>query len=424
MLHKWWRHIFSLALLLTRCVWAEPLLQVMYLKYANQPIDTTPVFNPMISMYKATLDWKMKFFAVEAKPMAPAIIDNIRLCRHDADCQKEDQRVVPMDFSKKIQVEPGGKVLYMFDVLLQGIVKSYTLIVNRLEGSETTIRHVILQGVTIKPAFHRNTYSYRALMGVTMEMVQMELHLSDSGQTVFAQADYPMPLSDHANITELQNSHPGNTRSPPQRLRRMREEAFGEFQYPNKYLDFPVPLESSRTVHFKIMSADGGHKGFYQLEVARGKCPTSEPLFDVEASKCVKFCNVGFYADFEAFRCKRCQESCVNCLTLKRCVQCSKPNRRLYYVLDNVTLTCLTRQRALWVQHPQHVIALAIAATSILVFCCGLCAFCQLAGRAKGERGGVGSGQLGGRAPRRQRDTDSNGHGPQPGGAYAPIAGF
>jgi len=403
------------ALLLARDALGEPLLDVMYLKYGNEPIDTNPVFNPMISMYKATLDWKMKFFAVEAKPVGRAIIDNIHLCRHDGDCLKEDQRVVPMDFSKKIQVEPGGKILYMFDVLLEGIVKSYTLIVRRLEGSETTIRRMFIQGVTLWPDFHPNTFYYRALMEVEMEMVQMELHLADSGQTVFADADYPVPLNEHDNITELQNSHPGNTRSPPQRLRRrMREEAFGEFQYPNKYFDFPVPLESTRIVHFKVISADGGHYGYYQLETGRGKCPTSEPLFDIDVLKCVKFCNAGFYGDYEASRCKRCQESCVNCLSLPVCVQCAKPNRRFYYELDNVTQSCVAKERALWVQHPQHVIALAIGACSCLVFCCGLCAFCQLAGQDKKDKR---NGGLGARAPGGRQERG----GQQPYGGYAAV---
>jgi hypothetical protein len=386
----------------------EPLLEVMYLKYLNEPIDTTPVFNPMVPMYVATLDWKMKFFAVEAKPVAPAIIDNIHLCRDNADCLKEDQRVVPMDFSKKIPVEPGNMVKYMFDVLLQGVVKSYTLDVKRLEGSETTVRNIFALGVTLSPAFDENMREYSILMDVTMEMVRFEIHLLDSGQTVFAEADYPSPLDDHDSITELKNEHPGNFRSPP--MRRMREEAFGEFQYPNKYLDFPVPLEHTRVIHIKVMSADAGHNGIYTLKIARGRCPTSEPLFDGEISKCVKFCNVGFYADFGAGRCKRCQESCVNCLSLRECVQCKKPDRTFYYVKQNATGECLRMERALWVQHPEQVVAIIVAFLALCVFCCGMCAFLRLAFREKKPRGINGQRQTHG-----TRNSGGNGY------AYTPV---
>jgi hypothetical protein len=413
-----WDFVIVLVLLGSKSTIAEPLLQVMYLKYNSAPIDTKPVFNPMIAKYEATLDWKMEAFAVEAQPMTPAIIDNIHLCRVNADCQKEEQRVVPMDFSKKIRVEVGNRVLYKFDVLLQGVVKSYTLIVNRLEGSETTLRHLFLQGVTLDPEFKPEEYRYRALMEVTMELVQMEVLVADSGQTVFGEADYPVTLDPHSNITELQNGRPGNTRSPPQRLRRMRGQAFGEFQYPNKYLNFPVPLETSRLIHFQVISADGGHKGEYQLEVARGKCPTSEPLFDVDASKCVKFCNKGFYAEFQesGSRCKRCHESCVNCLDLNTCVQCNKPTRRFYYVLDNATHSCRAVERAIWVQHPQHVIALAIAAVSVLVFSCGLCAFCYLATTVQKRRGAGEKATRGyARAPPNQERHNLHG------GFYAPV---
>eukprot|EP00747_Dinoflagellata_sp_TGD_P167799 gnl/TRDRNA2_/TRDRNA2_192919_c0_seq1.p1 gnl/TRDRNA2_/TRDRNA2_192919_c0~~gnl/TRDRNA2_/TRDRNA2_192919_c0_seq1.p1 ORF type:complete len:452 (+),score=78.25 gnl/TRDRNA2_/TRDRNA2_192919_c0_seq1:86-1441(+) len=363
-----------LLLELLHLVGGEPLLDIMYLKYGQQAIDTVPVFNPMVSEYKATLDWKMKYFAVEAKPVLPAMIDNIHLCPQNADCMKQDQPVVTMDFSKNILVQPGEKVLYMFDVLLQGVVKSYTLIVYRLEGSETTLRHLIIQGTTIYPKFRPEEHSYRCYLSVQDELMRAELHVLDGGQTIFSSAEEPTPLEETNNITQLHNTHPANTRAPPT-LRRLRAEAFGEFQYPNKYADFPVPLWNTRVVNFKVTSADGGHIGFYRLEVARAGCSKTAPLYDGETRSCVPFCNLGFYPDDEAHRCKRCDESCVNCLSLYKCIQCRKTDRQNIYVLDNSTGTCHAVPRPLWEQHPEQVGALALGAFCSLFFLFGLCAF-------------------------------------------------
>lgn len=351
----------------------QPLLEVMYMRFNQEPIDTTPVFDPVVSQYAATLDWKMKYFSVQAQPVAPAVIDNIRLCPQDADCLKQEQPVVTMDFSRNILVQPGGKVLYMFDVLLEGVVKSYTLIVNRLEGSETTLRHILVLGGTVYPHFRPEERSFRCMMPSEFEVAQMELHVLDGGQTVFTISDPPVPLGYRDNITLLRNTGPGEFRSP--HTRRMREEAFGEFQYPNKYADFTIPLSTKRLVHIKIVSSDGGHFGHYSLELARGGCLPSAPLFDSVKHRCVRFCNTGFYADHEDSRCKRCHDLCMNCLSLEHCLQCQAPDRQFVYMMDNSTRTCIARHRSPLRQHPQETMAATLTLVCLSIFACGLCAF-------------------------------------------------
>merc|ERR1719215_1932053 len=84
-------------------------LEFMYLKYKEEPIDIRPTFNPDVLHYEATLDWKMKFFAVQARPVVPAVVDSVRLCRRNADCMLEEQRIVVIDLSRNIVVAPGDR---------------------------------------------------------------------------------------------------------------------------------------------------------------------------------------------------------------------------------------------------------------------------------------------------------------------------
>lgn len=358
----------------------QPLLDVMYLRCADEPIDTTPVFNPEISEYRSTLDWKMQFFSVQAQPQGSAVLDNIHLCPQSADCTLQDQQIVKMDFSKNILIEPGSEVLFKFDVLLEGVVRSYTLIVKRLDGTETHIRELIMQGGTLHPLFEPYGTDYRSLLDVEMELARMELHLLDSGQSILVSSEEPIELTEFDNITMLKNDRPGNTRSPPTRLRlrrrrRLREEAYGEFQYPNMYADILVPLGTRRMVHFEVRSADVGHRSYYSLELARPGCPPRQPLFDVAIASCVRFCNTGFWADLRAGRCKLCPDSCLACLGGSRCSTCPATSDSGPLVVDNITGLCVPASRRIWETHPEYSAAAAIAAVSVLIFVCGLCAF-------------------------------------------------
>lgn len=390
---------------------AGPLLKVMYLKYEDQPIDLTPVFDPMVSEYQATLDWKMRFFSVQATPEPPGIINNVHLCPQDADCLKQDQKLVTMDFSKRILVRPGEKGLFMFDVLLQGVVMTYTIIVTRLQGTETSLRRLIVQGTTLYPAFRPATFKYDCLVSVKDELANMELHVMDSGQQVFATAEDPVPITVSSNLSTLVNSNPGQTMAPPERLlmdsngfpsgveyetiveyttsapeylrwhkvpmepRRLTEEEFGEFQYPKRFVSFPTPLSSSRLIQFKITSADGGHFGYYSVEVTRLGCSKNEPLYDVNLAECVKFCDKGFYGDFKAGRCKRCKDTCVNCVTYYQCVECKEDDRRFTYSLNNSTGTCSATERPFWDQHPQETMAAGLGSGAFCIFLVGLYGF-------------------------------------------------
>lgn len=406
---------------------ASPLLEVLYLKHRMQPIDTTPTFNPMISEYKATLDWKMKFFAIEAKPRPPGIIDNIHLCQQNADCKLQDQRVVTMDFSKRILVSPGEVVLFMFDVLHQGVVKSYTIIVNRLEGTETGVRRIYIDGATLYPVFQASVSSYSTFVDVSTDIIRTEIHLLDGGQTVFATAEDPVRLDWGSNLTRLKNPRPAQTQAPPARLRRLTderwldwdsnltrsapparlrrltEELYGEFQYPKKYAGFPVPLMASRRINFKVISADGGHFGYYSILAGRKGCGKDRPLFDVALGRCVRFCNMGFYADYDAHRCKKCQDACVNCDSRHNCLQCQEDDRMHRYVLDNGTGnsgTCSAMSRPFWEVHPQEVLILSAGAACLVVFACGMLGF-RLAASSRGAPRGSSSWNSPGKRPQR-----------------------
>ena len=346
-----------------------PELDVMYLKYREQPVDTTPVFNRMDVMYNATLDFKMGFFAVQATPLGDAIITNIYLCPR-LDCLHHETPRAIMDFSQNIVLDPGDSTLYKFDVELHGRSRTYSINVNRLLGTETNLRHMIVGGNTLYPKFSPSHHGlYRCFLDVSTELAMLELHLEDQGQTVLAEAEPPIPLRDD-NITELDNSHPEQLRSSP--IRRLREEAYGEFQYPNKYLQFPVPMGMKRKIRLKVVSSDGGHQGYYQLDLARQACSSELPLFDVRTSSCVRFCNVGYWPDYAAGRCKRCPDLCISCLSAHECVLCPKPTAEIQYKLQDGK--CMAQTRPFW-QHTERALSIALGTLAFLIFCCGLVGF-------------------------------------------------
>mmetsp|Transcript_19639 Transcript_19639/g.40634 ORF Transcript_19639/g.40634 Transcript_19639/m.40634 type:complete len:426 (-) Transcript_19639:85-1362(-) len=351
---------------------SEPELDVMYLKYKEQPIDTTPVFNPNDVMYNATLDYKMHFFAVQATPLGEAIITNIYLCPN-LDCLHYQTPRAIIDFSEKVVLDRGEKTLYKFDVELHGRSRTYTINVNRLHGTETNLRHLIVAGHTVHPKFSPNHHGmYRCFLDVSTELAMLELHLQDQGQTVVAEAEPPVPDD---NVTGLDkwrdNSKPEPLRSTP--IRRLREEAYGEFQYPNKYLQFPVPMGMKRKIRLMVLSSDGNHRGYYSMDLARQGCVEGLPLFDVRTRSCVRFCDVGYWPDYQAHRCKRCPDLCVSCVSAQKCVLCPKPTTEEQYKLNSEG-RCVPHTRPFW-QHSERALSMALATIATLIFCCGLLAF-------------------------------------------------
>ncbi|CAJ1456683.1 unnamed protein product [Effrenium voratum] len=179
----------------------EPELDVMYLRYKQQPIDTTPVFNRMDVEYNATMDFKMEFFAVQATALGEAIITNIYLCPK-ADCHQETPRAM-VDFSRRVSLDPGEKTLYKFDVELQGKARTYSITIQRLTGRETGLRHLIVQGNTLYPKFRPDILRYRCFLEVGTEFGLLELHLLDQGQTVLAEAEAPVKLAEARPVGAL-----------------------------------------------------------------------------------------------------------------------------------------------------------------------------------------------------------------------------
>lgn len=359
----------------------EPELDVMYLRYKQQPIDTSPVFNRKYVEYNATMDYKMGFFAVQASPLGAAVITNIFLCP-DADCHRETPRAIA-DFSRKVSLEPGERTLYKFDVELLGRARTYSITITRLTGKETDLRHLVVQGSTLYPPFQPQIRSYRCFLDVQRDVGLLELHLQDQGQTVLAEAEAPVPLASDDNITSLDNTHPQQLRSPPIRL--LREEAYGEFQYPNKYLEFPVPMGTKRKLRFKVVSSDGGHFGYYQLDLARQECSTEMPLFDVRSGRCVRFCNLGYWADFAQSRCKRCPDLCVSCVSGQKCLSCRRPTIEMDYLLDPETGRCTAKLRPFWQKNAEQAISIALGTAALLLFLCGLLAFALARRRQEAE---------------------------------------
>ncbi|CAK9106268.1 unnamed protein product [Durusdinium trenchii] len=352
-----------------------PELDVMYLRYKQQSIDTSPVFQRQHVDYHATLDFKMDFFAVEATPLGKAIITNVFLCP-DADCAHETPRAIA-DFSRRVSLEPGEQTLYKFDVELHGKAQTYSITIRRLTGEETQLRRLIVQGSALVPSFKPSIRHYRCQLEVTLEYGLLEAHLEDSGQTILAEAEVPILVKNFSDAKWEKEELLGVP------MRRLGEEPYGEFQYPKKYLEFPVPMGSQRKIRFKVISADGGHFGYYQLDLARQTCGTELPLFDVRQSRCVRFCNLGYWADFQQRRCKRCPDLCVSCISSEECLSCRHPTIDMLYTLDS-TGQCVASVRPFWQKNAEQAVSIALSASALLIFLCGLVSFGLV--RAKARR--------------------------------------
>ena len=72
-----------------------------------------------------------------------------------------------------------------------------------------------------------------------------------------------------------------------------------------------------RKIRFKVISSDGGHFGYYKLDLARQACNTELPLFDVRLGRCVRFCDVGYWPDPKG-RCSCTETSPVGFLLLAK----------------------------------------------------------------------------------------------------------
>eukprot|EP00438_Fugacium_kawagutii_P034062 Skav232737 [mRNA] locus=scaffold1843:177728:178246:- [translate_table: standard] len=144
-------------------------------------------------------------------------------------------------------------------------------------------------------------------------------------------------------------------------------------------------MGTKRKVRFKVVSADGGHFGYYQLDLARQECSTEMPLFDVRAGRCVRFCNLGYWADFPQSRCKRCPELCVSCVSSQKCLSCHRATNDMQYVLDPLTGQCLAKLRPFWQKNAEQAISIGLATCALLLFLCGLLAFALARRRQEAE---------------------------------------
>lgn len=147
--------------------------------------------------------------------------------------------------------------------------------------------------------------------------------------------------------------------------------------------EFPVPMGTNRKLRFKVVSSDGGHFGFYQLDLTRQECNTEMPFFDVCSGRCVRFCNLGYWADFAQSRCKRCPDLCVSCVSGQKCLSCRHPTVEVDYLLDPETGRCTAKLRPFWQKKPSRQAKhFDCPALPVLLFLCGLLA-CAVARRAK-----------------------------------------
>ena len=142
--------------------------------------------------------------------------------------------------------------------------------------------------------------------------------------------------------------------------------------------EFPVPMGTNRKLRFKVVSSDGGHFGFYQLDLTRQECNTEMPFFDVCSGRCVRFCNLGYWADFAQSRCKRCPDLCVSCVSGQKCLSCRRPTVEVDYLLDPETGRCTAKLRPFWQKKCQAAkqnisIALSAAGAVVPLWLAGLC---------------------------------------------------
>lgn len=333
-------------------------LTSLCLRSGNQPIDLKPCFAPDIYHYDATLDFAMDSVSADVVPAPGSVTDGVPI--------------------HAIPVQRGGVHQLIIYAKSPGCHQAYTVKVKRLNGSETEVSTLRIDGAILQPDFWHTVREYTAQLPLDQELVRIMYVLQDNGQKVRCRS---MPQlvggnsrSNNASQHETRVKVPKDISVASHHHRSLL--AFGETQRPTRYQAFPIDVGCQRTVVLTVESADplGPDTGVYTVDVTRAACSLAKPLYDTESQTCVINCPARHYPNLLASRCSECNTNCAVCRSLAECDLCREDGLHRSYRMQPDG-SCIEVESDFRSEYYWWCISLGIVMG--LLLCLGLVQFCQ-----------------------------------------------
>lgn len=339
---------------------AVPQLAVLGIRCADRPIDLEPPFAPDHYVYSAFLDFAEGSFAVDALP-APGmrIVNTDTLLATALVGPGESHRV-------DVNVEDSESKASM----------EYTVTVSRLDGTDVKLRSLDVGSAQLLPSeFDPSVTDYYVAVLADQDYLKLSFIPWDSGQTFFVYAQdcsfedpfaattttmAPLALAPATEpvlmlqTPDTETNSSNATKSSQDQNRRLAtanvrvghaamatavaaaaqlgrnsglatlQTLSGEVQYQPVTRFFPADPGVQRVITLAVKPANGDSSGngSYSFKVTRARCPPARPLFAPDAGMCSSTCNLGYYPDAAAARCKGCSYRCHRCTAYDACLEC------------------------------------------------------------------------------------------------------
>jgi hypothetical protein len=242
-------------------------------------------------MYSAQLDYRMLGFDLDARAVPESRCKLERMTR------------------STIMVDPGDPVIVQLVVSDRNSANQstvYKVQVNRLRGTETTLKTIKIDHSIAVPEWDALVRNYTSYLEVDQDIVKIMFERTDSGQVVGLDNSLEESLQGRRRLQD--------TLPPP----------IGEVQYLPGSLMSTVDVGHQRLITVVVESADHSAVGRYNFKVQRPFCPPERRFFDGRSKKCTDICNEGSFGNPSTGRCSLClQRHCVVCDMPNHCSKCS-----------------------------------------------------------------------------------------------------
>jgi len=388
-----------------------PRLQYLSIRSGDRPIDLSPPFSPGHFVYKATLDFFLGTFAVDAGGANGMEILAI-------EALQTGFNILPGD---------SHQVMVGVQSIKNKAKMQYTVVVTRLSGLDVKIKALTIPGVALSPAFNPSRTDYFVRVPAEQDHLNVQFVPWDSGQAftvaaanVFLQAPPTLPprtttpaqptgnsgrllqqiptVSIDSGNHELPAPANDNERLLSNTSRRVfgagrqltaASNLAGEMQFSVMERRFPIEVGSSRLLTILVRPANGDPSlsRTYSIKSIRASCPSHRPYYAPDLHACAMTCNEGYFpAALPTSRCEVCSEHCLKCSAWDVCQICEPSVWRLLYFVRPVAGYCQV------VQVPWQPILLGLAGCLVCtsIFCCLCCCEnCFGGGQRKKVSGGI-----------------------------------
>jgi len=366
-------------------------LRSVTLRFGNQPVDVVPAFAPETSKYVATLDFAMDAFSVDAVASSGCAVDNL------------PNQAIPVDPGRRSYLTISAK-----DPKTNRREK-YFFEVSRLQGSETEVQSLHIDGAELEPPFDPMVRSYTAKLPVDHDFLSVRYILRDARQSVRCVADPQevpgrqgqVPQSTTPTTAPFSVQHAEGP-SPSRNLRRRpgaqgkntssssfssssssssstrgREQSekrrLQEAQYIERSQSFLLDVAALRQVTLSVQSADPtqARVGTYMVSVHRTSCTLARPFYDAVSQRCVINCPAAFYPNVASHRCSECNTNCAVCSSLFQCQLCKEDTVENSYIIQPDG-SCLRVPDTIWDTYRWWCVGFACFLALLCCLCCCL----------------------------------------------------